>query len=91
MLCSALCTGWVKTEIADRETDELMARTDLPSCDAAYAHVSKGLPLGRRATPAEVASCIAFLSAPEAAAVTGAVLTVDGRSIMVDVPTLAFD
>ncbi|MEM8788822.1 MAG: SDR family oxidoreductase [Pseudomonadota bacterium] len=89
--CNAVCPGWLTTEMADAEMDALMARTDLPSRDAAYAHVSKDVPLGRPATPAELASCIAFLCAPEASAVTGAALTVDGGSSIVDVPTLAFE
>lgn len=88
--CNAVCPGWVTTEMADAEMDELMGRADLPSREAAYTHVCKDVPLGRPATPEEVASCIAFLSAPEASAVTGAILTVDGGSTVVDVPTLAF-
>lgn len=36
------------------------------------------VPLGRAATGAEIAACVAFLCAPDAAYVTGHVLTVDG-------------
>lgn len=88
--CNAVCPGWVTTEMADKEMDELMDRTGLESREAAYAHVTKDVPLGRPASPEEVASAIAFLCAPEASAITGAVLTVDGGSTIVDVPTLAF-
>lgn len=88
--CNAVCPGWVTTEMADEEMDELMDRTGLESREAAYAHVTKDVPLGRPASPEEVASAIAFLCAPEASAITGAVLTVDGGSTIVDVPTLAF-
>lgn len=88
--CNAVCPGWVTTEMADAEMDELMERTGLATREAAYAHVTKDVPLGRPASPGEVAAAIAFLCAPEASATTGAVLTVDGGSTIVDVPTLAF-
>lgn len=88
--CNAVCPGWVTTEMADAEMDELMARKGLESRSAAYGLVTKDVPLGRPATPEEVAAAIAFLCAPEAAIITGAILTVDGGSTIVDVPTLAF-
>ena len=88
--CNAVCPGWVATEMADAEMDELMARTKLASREDAYAHVTRDVPLGRPASAEEVAAAIAFLCAPEASAITGAVLTVDGGSTIVDVPTLAF-
>ena len=89
--CNAVCPGWVTTEMADEEMDELMARKGFGTRQEAYAHVTKDVPLGRPATPQEVASAITFLCAPEASAVTGAILTVDGGSTIVDVPTLAFE
>lgn len=88
--CNAVCPGWVTTEMADEEMDELMGRMGLASRAAAYAQVTKDVPLGRPAAPEEVAAAIAFLSAPEASAITGAILTVDGGSTVVDVPTLSF-
>jgi NAD(P)-dependent dehydrogenase (short-subunit alcohol dehydrogenase family) len=87
--CNAVCPGWVTTEMADAEMEELMARKDLGSRDAAYDLVTKDVSLGRAATQGEVAAAIAFPCVPEASIITGVVLTVDGSTI-VDVPTLAF-
>ena len=88
--CNAICPGWVRTEMADMEMDELMARKGLASREEAYALVTGDVPLGRPADPEEVASAVAFLCSGEAAMISGAVLTVDGGATVVDVPTLAF-
>ncbi|MFN3994093.1 MAG: SDR family NAD(P)-dependent oxidoreductase [Tabrizicola flagellatus] len=88
--CNAVCPGWVTTEMADAEMDELCARQGLASREAAYALVTRDVPMGRPAHPDEVAAAIAFLCSSDAAMITGAVLTVDGGSTIVDVPTLAF-
>lgn len=88
--CNAVCPGWVTTEMADAEMDELRARMNLASREEAYGIVTRDVPLGRPAHPDEVATVIAFLCSSEASMITGATLTVDGGSTIVDVPTLAF-
>lgn len=85
-----ICPGWVSTAMADEQMAVLMAERGLPSVDAAYALVTKDVPAGRAATPAEVSNVICFVASPEAVMMNGSVITVDGGSSVVDLPTLAF-
>lgn len=89
-----VCPGWVTTEMADEEMQTLVkeagASLGVKSVQEAYALVTKDVPVGRPATPDEVANVICFLASAEAAMVNGAILTVDGGASVVDVPTIAF-
>lgn len=85
-----IAPGWVRTEMGDMEMEELMERKGLSSVEEAYGLVTRDVPLGRAADGAEVAAAAAFLCSQEASMITGATLTVDGGSTIVDVPTLAF-
>lgn len=51
---------------------------DQPDPDKALADTLRDIPLGRLATPADVAAAVAYLASPEAAYVTGASIAVDG-------------
>ena len=64
---NAVCPGYVLTPMQKSEyTDEMLAE------------VNAGIPLGRHATPEEIASLFAFLASHDGAYFTGAVISVDG-------------
>ncbi len=88
---NVLCPGWVATDMADEEMRMLVdGRDDVSSVDEAYALVTRDVPLGRPATPDEVANVICFVASDEAVMMNGSIVTVDGGATVVDLPTLAF-
>ncbi len=88
---NAVCPGWVRTPMADAEMDEFAAHAGLASREEAYGVVTRDVPLGRAAEPAEIAAVVRFLGSAESSFLTGAVLVADGGAHIVDVPTIAFD
>lgn len=86
---NAICPGWIRTEMSERETELLAAEQGLTG-EQLWGRLVEPLPLGRAADPEEIASCIEFLAGPGASFVTGAVLVADGGGSAVDVGTLGF-
>ena len=69
--CNAICPGSVRT---DNVTWKLRQQKD----PEVFRKLARWYPIGRVAEPSDVAEAVAFLGAPEAAYITGAVLNVDG-------------
>jgi meso-butanediol dehydrogenase / (S,S)-butanediol dehydrogenase / diacetyl reductase len=87
---NTICPGWVSTAMADEQMAVLMQKYDLPSVQAAYDLVTRDVPAGRPATATDVSNVICFVASDEAAMMNGSIVTVDGGSSVVDLPTLAF-
>lgn len=85
-----ICPGWVSTAMADEQMRVLIDKYGLTSVSEAYGLVTKDVPAGRPATPEEVSNVICFVASSEAVMMNGSIVTVDGGSSVVDLPTLAF-
>lgn len=74
---NAIAPGGVDTPIWDKDDTFSQLAAD-QGRDAAIAGFASGTPLGRFATPDEIAATIGFLLSDEAGNITGAVLSSDG-------------
>ncbi len=87
---NAVCPAWTRTPGADASMDRLGERRGVDR-EGAYRLSTAHVPLRRPVTAEEVAAACVFLASPDASAITGAVLPVDGGSSAVDLSTAAFD
>lgn len=69
---NAVCPGWVDTEMAHGRFAELGISAE---------QAAQGVPLGRIATPADVAGIVAFLTGAEAGHITGQAVVLDGGGL----------
>jgi NAD(P)-dependent dehydrogenase (short-subunit alcohol dehydrogenase family) len=74
---NAVCPAYVRSEMTARTIAEIEARTGRDG-EAALARMA---PLGRLLDPEEVAYAVAFLAAPEAGAINGQTLVMDGGGV----------
>ena len=77
---NAVCPAFVRTDMT-RESVSRIAATTGRSAAEAEAALAAATPLGRLLEPAEVAFAVAFLAAPEAGAINGQTLILDGGGI----------
>ncbi|MGH8972571.1 MAG: SDR family NAD(P)-dependent oxidoreductase [Acidimicrobiia bacterium] len=77
---NAVCPGYVDTPMTDTSVTSIGSATGRGE-EAARAYLEKTSPLGRLITADEVAAAVAYLASPEAAAVNGQTLVLDGGGI----------
>ena len=77
---NAVCPSYVRTEMTERSIARIVSTTDRSEEEAEAALIASS-PLGRLLEPDEVAFAVAFLAAPEAAAINGQALVLDGGGI----------
>ena len=76
--CNAICPGWVRTPLLDRQLDALAEEGGLSEEQAVAALLGKKQPSMQFATPAQIAGTALFLCSPAADQMTGASISVDG-------------
>ena len=77
---NAVCPAFVDTPMTDRSITNIVARTSRDAAAARDALVAAS-PLGRLLDVEEVAAAVAWLASPEATAVNGQTLVLDGGGI----------
>ncbi len=78
---NAVCPGYTDTDLTDGSVSQLAAVFKVTEDDA-RAMLVRTIPRGSLITPAEVASAVSWLCAPDAAAVTGIALPIAGGEIV---------
>jgi NAD(P)-dependent dehydrogenase (short-subunit alcohol dehydrogenase family) len=77
---NAVCPSYVRTEMTRRSIARIVDVTSRSEEEAEAALIASS-PLGRLLEPDEVAFAVAFLAAPEAGAINGQTLVLDGGGI----------
>ena len=77
---NAVCPTFVRTEMTRRSVVRIAGVTDRTE-EEAEAVLAEMSPLGRLLEPEEVAFAVAFLAAPEAGAINGQALVLDGGGV----------
>jgi NAD(P)-dependent dehydrogenase (short-subunit alcohol dehydrogenase family) len=77
---NAVCPIWVRTDMTRRAVERIVHATDRDE-EQAEAELAAMAPLGRLLEPEEVAFAVQFLAAPEAAAINGQTLVLDGGGL----------
>jgi NAD(P)-dependent dehydrogenase (short-subunit alcohol dehydrogenase family) len=77
---NAVCPAYVDTAMTERTVDNIVDKTGR-TADEARAELEQMTPLGRLLDPEEVAAAVVFLASPEAAAINGQTIVLDGGGL----------
>ena len=77
---NAVCPAFVDTAMTERTVENIVAKTGR-TAEEAQSDLAQMTPLGRLLEPDEVAAAVVFLASPEAAAVNGQTIVLDGGGL----------
>lgn len=77
---NAVCPAYVNTPMTDASVARMEEKTSLDA-DAAREWLANVVPLGRLLEPSEVAHAVAFLASPQAGAINGQSVILDGGGL----------
>ena len=77
---NAVCPAYVDTDMTKRTVENIVEKTGRTAEDA-QSELEEMTPLGRLLEPDEVAVAVVFLASPEAAAINGQALVLDGGGL----------
>ena len=77
---NAVCPSWVRTDMTRRTVENIVEKTGR-TAEEAQAGLEEMTPLGRLLEPDEVAAAVVFFASPEAAAINGQTLVLDGGGL----------
>jgi NAD(P)-dependent dehydrogenase (short-subunit alcohol dehydrogenase family) len=77
---NAVCPAFVDTDMTTRTVENIVAKTGR-TAEEAQSDLEGMTPLGRLLEPDEVAAAVVFLASPEAAAINGQTLVLDGGGL----------
>lgn len=76
--CNAICPGWVRTALVEKQIEALAEKKGLAIEDAARELLAEKQPSLQFVTPEQLAGAAVFLCSDAAAQMTGTTLTLDG-------------
>ncbi|MGH7056925.1 MAG: 3-hydroxybutyrate dehydrogenase, partial [Acetobacteraceae bacterium] len=76
--CNAICPGWVKTPLVERQIEARAKREGVAVERASRDLLDEKQPMHAFPTPEEIGALVVFLCSDEAATMTGAALPIDG-------------
>ncbi|VIO68900.1 D-beta-hydroxybutyrate dehydrogenase [Bradyrhizobium ivorense] len=76
--CNAVCPGWVRTPLVDKQIDDIAAQRGISQQDAAKELLAEKQPSLQFVSPAQLGGTVAFLCSGAADQITGTAISVDG-------------
>ncbi len=76
--CNAICPGWVRTPLVEKQIKDIAAQKNISQKDAAKELLAEKQPSMEFVSPAQLGGTVAFLCSPAADEITGTAISVDG-------------